>query len=529
MTAKNDTNPHRHPLWCGLCAGLLIGLVALAGCDLTIDGESVFKKPPAEDTDGEKDIDDLYDRGTAVLDQGGPRKVFQTDASHLTIWRDPQFRREFMDSYVAVTEVEPPVSEEQRPVLQEILLMMQDGRTEEAIARLQEVRGPDATPQFDFLLGNLYLQRKPEGDEEKPDSDYEKAAAAFTVATKRFPRFRRAWKQLGLTWVQLKQYDRAATALSRAAGLGDNHEVTYGLLGYSQLQLDNPISAESAYRMAMMIKPDRLDWKMGLIHSFFGQKRFAEAAALAGELLKENTSKISLWDLQTKALLGMGKNLKAAQNLEMIDAMGRSSYKDMALLGDIYVNEKLHNPALSAYQRAIDQTDADTLSDDEVAKRIDRILRAAKALAIQGTEASDQASALLADIQDTFTSKISDEQQTELLKLQARLANAEQQTEREAELLREIVKLNPRDGEALMLLGRFYSRNGQPEKAIETFEYAANVEGFEAEAKIGHAQVLAREGKFEDALPLLRQAYQLDPRANVKEYIEKIERYLRSR
>ncbi|MFW5841374.1 MAG: hypothetical protein ACOCZE_12405, partial [Planctomycetota bacterium] len=162
-----------------LLAALPLVCAVLAGCELTIDGQPVFGKQDL--TSKDKETDALYEQGTGVLEDGREVRTFESDASQLAIWRDPQFRKDFMDSYIAVTEVEPPVAEVDKPVLQEILLLMNDGKTEQAIARLEEIRGPDATPQFDFLLGNLYLQREAPEGQSKPDSDYKKAAAAFTV------------------------------------------------------------------------------------------------------------------------------------------------------------------------------------------------------------------------------------------------------------------------------------------------------------------------------------------------------------
>ena len=40
-----------------------------------------------------------------------------------------------------------------------------------------------------------------------------------------------------------------------------------------------------------------------------------------------------------------------------------------------------------------------------------------------------------------------------------------------------------------------------------------------------HAQLLVRDGRYAEALPLLRRAQAIAPRDNVQEWLEKVERY----
>jgi hypothetical protein len=57
----------------------------------------------------------------------------------------------------------------------------------------------------------------------------------------------------------------------------------------------------------------------------------------------------------------------------------------------------------------------------------------------------------------------------------------------------------------------------------------ASLEEFEAEAKVRHAQLLVKHGRYEEALPLLRHAQQLKPRDNLQDYLEQVERAAKSR
>src|SRR6185503_11265288 len=136
--------------------------------------------------------------------------------------------------------------------------------------------------------------------------------------------------------------------------------LTYGLLGYSYAATGQSLSAESAYRNAVLLQPDLLDWKVGMAQTLFKQQKHAEAAALCGELLERYPERTDLWLLQAGAYVGMGQPLKAAENYEILHRMGKGTVASLATLGDIYVNEGLWDLAASAYGAALD---ADPLQD----------------------------------------------------------------------------------------------------------------------------------------------------------------------
>jgi Flp pilus assembly protein TadD len=121
------------------------------------------------------------------------------------------------------------------------------------------------------------------------------------------------------------------------------------------------------------------------------------------------------------------------------------------------------------------------------------------------------------------------EDQKDLLKLRARLAVAEGAGEEEARVLEEIVALDPLDGEALILLGQYHNRNNESEKAVFYFERAAAIEKYEADAKVRHAQLLVRNGKYTEALPLLRRAQQIKPRDDVQRYLDQVEQVAKTK
>ncbi len=116
-----------------------------------------------------------------------------------------------------------------------------------------------------------------------------------------------------------------------------------------------------------------------------------------------------------------------------------------------------------------------------------------------------------------------------MLKLEARLSMTDGAgSPATAVVLEEIVKLDPLDGEAQMLLGQ-YTRSGEPDRAIFYYERAESIEAFAVNALIRHAQVLVGMGRYADAIPLLRRAQELKPRDDIARYLEQVARINRSR
>jgi tetratricopeptide (TPR) repeat protein len=308
-------------------------------------------------------------------------------------------------------------------------------------------------------------------------------------------------------------------AFIRAIELGGGDPITYGLLGFAYSSLEKDLNAETAYRMAIVLDPETMDWKMGLARSLFKQQRYADAAALCGQLIVANPDRADLWLLQANAYIGLNLPMKAAENYELVDRLGASTVESLYMLGDIYVNNEMFDLAVDTYIRAMDKAPSGDAK---------RVIRAAKVMVAHG--AFKETRRLIEHIQKVHGDKLDTDGRKDVLKLRARIAVADASgEEEEVQVLEEIVKLDPLDGEALILLGQYYRRSDDPEKAVFYYERAASIDKHEAEAKLRHAQLLVSKGKYAEALPLLRRAQALKHRENVQKYLEQVERIAKTR
>ncbi len=430
-----------------------------------------------------------------------------TDAQR-AVFTDELFERRFLESYAAETDIEPKLSEPERKIMVEVLKLIQGDKMAEAAAYIEKNRAVAMSASFDFTLANIAFQAE----------DWSRAVDEYTKAVQKFPKFRRAWRNLALIHIRNGDLVKAIPTLTKVIELGGGDATMYGLLGFAYSNTEKPIAAESAYRMAILLDPATRDWKLGLAKSFFKQRRWPDAVALTAELIEETPDAADLWLLQANAFIGMGEIMKAAQNYEVVDRLGKTTVDSLNMLGDIYVNEELYDLAVGCYMRAMERTPLGAA---------ERPIRAAKVLVGRG--ASIEAEALLGKVESVYASALSEAERKDILKMKARMAVVRGAGEDEARILEEIVAIDPLDGEALILLGQYNARAGDAEKAAFLYERAAKIEKFEADAKVRHAQLLVGQGKYADALPLLRSAQQLKPRETIQQYMEQVERVARGR
>lgn len=423
------------------------------------------------------------------------------------IWKDPNFQKQFLGTYGMNAEVEPRVTPEEVKVLEKLLPLMSTDLPK-AEKLLESSLKPTSSAMLDFTLGSIHFQQ---------DKMIE-ALDSYRKAVGKFPSFRRAWRNLGLIYTRNSKYEDAISAFTRMIELGGGDAYSYGLLGFAYSAKQDYLAADGAYRNALLLQPENTEWRLGLVRAVLRQQKSADAVALLDVLLEKYPEKSEFWLLQANAYLNLKQPFKAAENLECVDRLGKAKTDDLFTLGDIYLSETLPDLAARSYKRAV-AADAQQKSD--------RALRSAELLAARGALA--QSKLVLAQIQETFGAKLAEADRRKLLKLEARIALSQGGAGEAVGVLEEVVKLDPLDGEALMLLAQHYGKTSQPEKAVFYYERAGNIEKFEAEAKVRHAQLLVTQSKYQDALPLLRRAQELRPRDDLARYAEQIERLAKSR
>ncbi|MBI3847889.1 MAG: tetratricopeptide repeat protein [Planctomycetes bacterium] len=424
------------------------------------------------------------------------------------IWNDPIFKKQFIAGYGINADVEPRVTSDEVALLEKLRPLMADNLPR-AESTLKEKLKPDCSAILDFTLGGIQFQQ----------NDLVNALENYQKAVAKFPSFRRAWRNIGLIDVRSGRYDDAIRAFVRLIELGGGDGYSFGLLGFAYAAKLDYQPAEASYRNALLLQPDNIEWRLGLTRCVFKQEKFEDAATLLDSLITRYPDKADFWLLQAQTYLGMKQPLKAAEDLEMLDRLGKATVDSLYTLGDIYLSENLMDSAARSYRRAIDADSKQPAA---------RALRSTDMLTAHG--ANSAARQVASHIHEVWGQALEETDRRKLLKLEARLSMAEGiGGEETAKLLEEVVQLDPLDGDALMLLGQHYSRQNEPDRAILYYERAESLESFEVSAKIRHAQVLVGLGRHAEAVPLLRRVQEIKPRDDVARYLEQVERIAKAR
>ncbi len=480
---------------------IILGLLA-SGVALADDMDALLTAMSSGGTAAQNQV-------LAEPDMGRIKKPAETanPAADLSIWDSKKFQQEFLGSYGVNADIEPRVTAVEREQMQKVMdILSKEDDMDKAMQQLLKMTKDSSSAIFDFTIGNLYFQQE----------KLEDALAWYDKAIGKFGTFRRAYKNAGLILVRNGDFEKALPYLTKTIELGGNTSTAYGLLGFAYASTENNLCAESAYRQAILLDPETLDWQLGLARSLFKQQKYGDAASLCDALIRKQPDNADFWLLQANAYLGLKQPMRAAENYEYVNTLGKASADSMTMLADIYVNESRWDMAADAYLRAYELDNGNDPS---------KALRAAKILASRG--ALEESKRMLNRVAE-HKSALDETNLKELLKLQARIAVSEGGGEDVVKILEQVVEVDPLDGEALILLAQHYGRN-LPEKAMFYYERAANIEKYEAEAKLYEGQLLVGQAKYQDALPLLRRAYELKPRDDINDYLKQVERIAKTR
>lgn len=422
------------------------------------------------------------------------------------LWNDPEFVKSFIGSYAFLIGYEPKISDEEKEALRALVELIK-ASPQAAITQLRPQVKTSSSAAFDFILANLYFQ----------EGKLQEAEQFYKTAVKKYPNFRRAYKNLGLVQVQAGNFKDAIPSIAKALELGEVDGRAYGLLAYGYLTEGKYYPAEAAYRQAILIQPDQKDWKIGLARCLLETERYNEAISLFDTLLQDEPDNSDFWLLQSNAFIGNEQSLRAAQNLEIVRRMGKAELSTLTLLGDIYMNNTIPDLALDAYLSAVEMAQP---------QDVDALLRATNILT-RSTN-FEQAANLISDIRKNEALTLSPEQDLELLNQEAKIARAEGNDDAAVVILNKIVERDALNGEAIIELANYYADKDMLPEAINRYEQAAKINTYERQALIAHGQTLVRNAKYRDALPLLKRALQLKAEQNLEDYTARVERAAKS-
>jgi tetratricopeptide (TPR) repeat protein len=174
------------------------------------------------------------------------------------IWNDPTFQKQFVGAYGVNPEIEPRVTKDEVAVLEKARPLMAENLPG-AEELLRKSMKPDCSAILDYTLGGVLFQQDKLID----------ALVSFRKAVEKFPSFRRAYRNIGLISVRNQDFEGAIAAFNKMIELGGADAYSYGLLGFSHANRSDFQPAESAYRNALLLQPENIEWRLGLTRCVF--------------------------------------------------------------------------------------------------------------------------------------------------------------------------------------------------------------------------------------------------------------------
>ena len=126
------------------------------------------------------------------------------------VFSSPGFAERFAESYLAENDVVPAVSADEQIVVQEVQQLLSEDNRDQAETLLKDNLGLASSAVYDYLLANLYFQ----------DDKLDLAAVTYESATRKWPRYRQAWQNLGIVQIKRGEFSKAIPAFVKVIEMG---------------------------------------------------------------------------------------------------------------------------------------------------------------------------------------------------------------------------------------------------------------------------------------------------------------------
>lgn len=418
-------------------------------------------------------------------------------------WSQKHIREAYIGNYEINVKTEPKLTEAEQEVFREILEVMKTDKDAALQMMLSNITA-ESSGALEFIAGSLYGER----------GDVDNAMKYFKLAIDKYPGFLRARKNLAIMLVQKAQFAEAIPHFVKAIDLGARDNTTFGLLGLCYVNGSQYISAETAYREAILLNAEVKDWQLGLAKALLNQKKYQEAIAVLEEILLQEPENELIWISQANAYLGIDDAETAVAIQEIVDRLGKSTAESLEFMGNIYMSRNLNDLALKYYRKSIAKD-----PKRSVKTHVDT------ADILVGRGAFEEAKVLINDIRKTYANRVERDQETRLLRMESHIAMNDGNTDVFIPILEKLIQSDPLDGDALMMLADHYTSLDTIEgyaRADLYYERVTKIEKVEVKGLIAWARSYVAREQYGKAIPLLERANTLDPKDFIGRYLEQV-------
>ena len=418
-------------------------------------------------------------------------------------WLRPDFRKMFSNTFTFDAETEPEISREDRDFLKELQPLFEN-QLGNAIEQLKTRVSEHPDPALLYYLGGFYLRENNPGQ----------AQLSFAKAIEHFPNFRRAWLNLGISYLEQGNYRDTIEATGNALRYGSNNPEVYGMLGYSHLNLGSYRAALIAYENAAMLDGNNPQWLQGIAQCLFELGRYYDALSVIEQLLEDNNNPQNLLVLKARTLQNLGDVSKAIVTLEQAALYQPLGADDLLNLADLYLRQDTFEPAVSNYQLVLTHPDFHT-SAEEMLKRL-RIL-----VDHRQWELTRE---LIATAKKAFRQNSSASLQFDILEARVQIASGHD--DQGVQQLQEVLERNPMQKRVALLLADHFLGEKLYDDAERYYQRAASQPEDKLNATLGLAKVQLAQQNYSRALYYLETANRIEPAEKLESYIRTLRNYV---
>ncbi|HEY8227300.1 MAG TPA: tetratricopeptide repeat protein [Pyrinomonadaceae bacterium] len=328
--------------------------------------------------------------------------------------------------------------------------------------------------------------------------DLQKALEFYEQALKVRPDFPEAEFQKGGALVSLGRLPEAEASFRRAIGLKKNWSLPYSALGALLVRQARDSEAESLFKQALSVDPqDAIALRM-LAEMKLRSGAPKEALDLARKATTVKEAPASSWVVLAVAERAKGDKAPAKKILDRIIEEDSGNLAALIERADLQTEEKSYDAAI-ADLKAADKTKP---GDKVILSRLAYVLQQSGRVEEAAAVAKAAGLQVQAPAGDGRTNVIGTPEEIEA-------ANSDEiSVSRKA--LEKLIEKNPRNAMLLAKLGASY-RTDAPEKAMELYRRATEIQPDSAENAVGYAAALVQARRFPEAALILRQVVQRNP------------------
>ncbi len=328
--------------------------------------------------------------------------------------------------------------------------------------------------------------------------DLQKALEFYEQALKVRPEFPEAEFQKGGVLVSLGRLPEAEAAFKRAIALKKNWSLPYSALGALLVKQSRETEAESIFRQALTLDPQDAIALRLLADLKLRSGAAKEALELARKATSTKDAPSSSWVVLAMAERANGSRDVARKILDQILDNDPANLAALIERSDLSTEEKAYDAAIKDLKTA----DKSKPGDKSILGRLAYVYQ--QAGRVEEASAAAKAAGLKVEVAaDAGRTNVNGTPE------EIEAANSNDPTiARPA--LEKLIDKNPRSAFLLARLGASY-RTDKPEKSLELYRRAVEIEPNSADYAIGYSAALVQARRFADAAVILREVVKAYP------------------